>query len=387
MSDHSEVVDPIADAIEADADVDELREAAAEEVREEEAPVEAEEAVVAEEAPVVEDAPEERALETADAVDAEEERAAAEAELSIVRADEAPEVPQEERTMSILFNEGAHEVRALEIGGEGAELFEKGLVAEIYAAIQNRTGWIDQLATQLITADGRPMDIPKLDTHTSPGIVAESGAYTDEDITLSSVTSNVSKYAGVSKLTSEMLQDTEVSGLEAMVAADLATQIGRAFNAATTAAVIAAATQNVPAAGVAAITADELFELEAAVANDFNAERGVWIMKRSTWSELRKSLTETTGAYLLGNLQDGAQRQLLGRPVYLDDDMPALATGNVTVLFGDFQQAVISRMVGSVNVVRDDSIYRPNGQIGIFADVRLGATVRDAGAFATITQA
>lgn len=86
-----------------------------------------------------------------------------------------------------------------------------------------------------------------------------------------------------------------------------------------------------------------------------------WGMKRLAWAEITK-LKDVDGRYmfeLLSNLRDGDVLTLLGRPVVLMDDMPAVATGANSVVYSDFSRSytIVDRM--GIRVLRDPFTAKP----------------------------
>lgn len=88
------------------------------------------------------------------------------------------------------------------------------------------------------------------------------------------------------------------------------------------------------AATLAAITADLLIDVQAAVPQVYQA-KAVWLMNKDVLKAVRK-LKDSNGDYLLTrSLVEGFSWDLLGKPVYISENMPAVAAGAVPVLYGD----------------------------------------------------
>jgi len=75
---------------------------------------------------------------------------------------------------------------------------------------------------------------------------------------------------------------------------------------------------------------------------EYYQPNATWLMKRETWSEII-TLKDANGRYLLNQLElsglsvsDGMT--LLGRPVRFAHDMPAPATGSLSIAYGDFAE-------------------------------------------------
>lgn len=92
------------------------------------------------------------------------------------------------------------------------------------------------------------------------------------------------------------------------------------------------------AAAQAAITPDELVKLQGKVKDEFQSN-AMWIMHPETREALR-SLKDSVGRYLLMqdyNITGGFSNYLLGKPVYVSDNMPKMAAGKTAVYYGDMR--------------------------------------------------
>ena len=90
------------------------------------------------------------------------------------------------------------------------------------------------------------------------------------------------------------------------------------------------------AAAQAAIAPDELVRLQGKVKDEFQSN-AIWIMHPETREALR-TLKDSVGRYLLMqdyNITGGFSNYLLGKPVYVSDSMPKMATGKTAIYYGD----------------------------------------------------
>ena len=94
------------------------------------------------------------------------------------------------------------------------------------------------------------------------------------------------------------------------------------------------ATQKMTAAAATAITADELIDLQLKVPEQYQAN-ACWIVNTKTLGVLRK-LKNNDGDYLLtDDLVKGFGFELLGKHVYISDQMPEIAASAKAVVYGD----------------------------------------------------
>lgn len=93
-------------------------------------------------------------------------------------------------------------------------------------------------------------------------------------------------------------------------------------------------TLNVQAAATNAITSNELIDVQDKVKDEFQ-ENAIWIMSPATRSAIRK-LKDNYGRYLLNeNVANAFGRELLGKPVFVSDNMPDMEAGKVAIYYGD----------------------------------------------------
>lgn len=105
-----------------------------------------------------------------------------------------------------------------------------------------------------------------------------------------------------------------------------------------------------------------------------------WVMSRSAQSKLRKLKDPTTGQLLWHTgmgLAGEAANTLLGYPVIISDDMPALdpSTSSISVAFGNFEQGyqIVDRQ--ELSMVRDP--YSAKTYVEFYATRRVGGDVVD----------
>ena len=99
-------------------------------------------------------------------------------------------------------------------------------------------------------------------------------------------------------------------------------------------------------------------------------------MSPDTFSKIRK-LKDTTNRYMLEtNLSNGFPYTLLGKPVYVSDNMPAMAASAKAVLYGDMTGlAVNMREDISIEVLREK--YATQHAVGINAWFEFDSNVID----------
>lgn len=88
--------------------------------------------------------------------------------------------------------------------------------------------------------------------------------------------------------------------------------------------------------------------------------KATWLMPRSIVDAIRKFKESGTGAYIWQpSLQAGSPATLLGYPIVLAEDMPAMSSGSLSVAFGNFEEGytIVDRI--GLRVLRDPYTSAP----------------------------
>jgi HK97 family phage major capsid protein len=95
-------------------------------------------------------------------------------------------------------------------------------------------------------------------------------------------------------------------------------------------------TNGITAASASAITANEVIQLHDAIKDQFQ-QNAIWIMSSATRTALRTLKTQD-GIYLLNDdISSPFGTTLLGKPVYVSDNMDDIAAGKVVIYYGDMK--------------------------------------------------
>ena len=139
------------------------------------------------------------------------------------------------------------------------------------------------------------------------------------------------------------------------------------------------------AAAAAAITADELIDLQAKVKQAFQSD-ACWIMHPETFTAVKK-LKDGQSRYLLQDDFSGEfPYRLLGKPVFVSDNMPKIATGAKAVLYGDMSglSVKIAEQL-EIEVLREK--YATQHAIGVVAWMEVDSKVTDSQRMAVLKMA
>lgn len=138
-------------------------------------------------------------------------------------------------------------------------------------------------------------------------------------------------------------------------------------------------------AGATAITGDELVELVYLLKQGYRTG-AAWQMNSTTMGYVRKLKAGGTSEYLWApGLAAGQPSQLLGYPVYENNDMADIATTNVAVMFGNFKLGymICDRM--GTQVLRDPYTNKP--YVHFYTTKRVGGMLMDSNAIKLLKQA
>ncbi len=138
------------------------------------------------------------------------------------------------------------------------------------------------------------------------------------------------------------------------------------------------------AAAASAITADELIELQAMVKQTHQKD-ACWIMNPDTFTAIKK-LKDANNRYLLQDDVTGEfPYRLLGKPVYLSDNMPKIEASAKTVLYGDLSGLSVNMRENiSIQVLLEK--YATQHAVGFVAWFEFDAKVTDEQKLAVLEQ-
>jgi HK97 family phage major capsid protein len=119
--------------------------------------------------------------------------------------------------------------------------------------------------------------------------------------------------------------------------------------------------------------ADKLFDLLQAFKTQY-LNNAKWVTTREVIAKIRKFKEATTNAYMWQpGLQQGTPDSLLGYPIVMAQDVPALATGSASLWMGDWKEAytIVDRQ--GMRTIRDNLTDKPNVQF--YTTARVGGGV------------
>lgn len=134
-------------------------------------------------------------------------------------------------------------------------------------------------------------------------------------------------------------------------------------------------TNSVTAASASAITMGELVKLQAAVKDQYQ-ENACWIMNAKTRTAIYEALAGDDRLLFNFDPANGFRATILGKPVFVSDNMPQIATGATVIYYGDFHGlATKFSEEASVEVLRE--VYAAQHAAGVVGWVEFDAKVID----------
>lgn len=147
---------------------------------------------------------------------------------------------------------------------------------------------------------------------------------------------------------------------------------------------ITATTNTLTAASATSITADEMITLQSQVKQAYQGN-ACWIMNNATFTAMKK-LKDSTGRYLLQDDITGEfPYRILGKPVYLSDNMPTMAAGAKTVIYGDLS-ALSVNFRENIEIQMLMEKYATQHAVGVCAWFEFDAKVTDHQRVAVLVQ-
>lgn len=144
-------------------------------------------------------------------------------------------------------------------------------------------------------------------------------------------------------------------------------------------------TNGITTASASAITADEVVKLHDCIKDRFQ-QNAIWIMSPATRTALRL-LKDSMGRYLLNDdVSTPFGTSLLGKPVFVSDNMPDIATGKKVIFYGDMK-GLATKFNEDINVEVLRERYADEHAVGVVSWFEFDAKVIDEQQIAVLTMA
>ena len=271
------------------------------------------------------------------------------------------------------------------------------LMTEVITSMKYYSG-ILEAARIINTSHGRNILWPTVDDTSNTGaIIGENAADSEQDLTFGQKT--LGAYMGTSRVirvSVELLADSAVN-IEQYIFERFAERLGRLFNNKLTvgtgtsepSGIVTDSSLGVTAAATAAVTRDELVDLVHSVDRAYRMGPKVgFMMNDSTLAAIKKLSFGSSDDRPLWqpSVRVGEPDTLEGYPYWVNNDMASLATGQKTILFGDFSKYIV-RFAGPLAAVRLNELYANNRQVGYNSFQRFDGLLTDTAAVKHLIQA
>ena len=255
------------------------------------------------------------------------------------------------------------------------------------------------VVTVINRTDGSPLVLPRVTADPNHGgtITAEAGGINELDMTASSVQLNPYKY-GITNLWSAELGQDNTIGLEDLIGRTTGRELAIDIGTALTTGDGSAKPQGFAAAGITAGTTtaagtanntfvgpDDLVDAFYALAAPYR-QVATWQASSTGMAKIRK-LKTSTGEYLWeASLVPGAPETVLGRPLYENPALAAVASASRSIFVGDFSRYFVARVV-PIRVESSIHYKFSTDQIALRTIERVDGDLVDTAAIQTIVSA
>jgi HK97 family phage major capsid protein len=276
---------------------------------------------------------------------------------------------------------------------EGGYTVQTEVASELIQSLK-AFGPMRRLATIIPSSRGNNMSWPTSDNTDQEGEwVAQNTEANDLDPVFGTVGLNAHKLGSkVITVPIELLQDSQIN-IEKFVNDQLASRMGRTANKGYTIGtgttqpdgiVTKAGDSGVSVNTTTGITYNKLLDLEHSVDPAYREMGAGWMFADSTLKLIRKLVDEQERPIFVPSydrgIAQGAPAELMGRPIYINQNMAAFTGTNKFILFGLFSKYYIRDAMEVTYFRFSDSPYTKKGQVGFLAWARTGGNLTDTSA-------
>lgn len=311
---------------------------------------------------------------------------------------DSPEVRQAVYSWILKGKEGMEheEYRVLSKAASGGGYFvPTDLANEVVRAMRFLPGGVTALARTLTTSAGDTINVPLNLTHGSAAWIAESGAYTPSDETITN--GSLAAYKAGTKIivSEELLTDSEFD-LSSFISAEFGERLGAlAENAyilgdgtgkptGITDAASAVAGSVLPAGQVTTTTYAGLAPSILSAPAQYR-ENSSLLVSDGLFVRLATIVDSTGRPIWSPSMAAGTPDRVMGMPVYTHPNLAAIGANSKSGIVGNFNKGYTIRRVNGVFMQRQNELHSDSGQVGFRAYLRLDGKVLLADALRIIT--
>ena len=283
---------------------------------------------------------------------------------------------------------------AIEVTSGNSTLIQSQVASLLVQPLEQVSTFLS--AGPVILDSSSPVRVPRVVNGVTAGFVAEGAQISDGDVAFDEVTLLPSTLKGLKvlvKLSNELIR-TSVVGLDAVLRSRLVTDVANALDAAlwdgtgTSNTIKGVLRATGIQTGVLDLTdPDSLIDgMAAAQGNKVSPTH--WVMTSSSFAAIRKIKVGTGDArYVMdpNTIQNGTAFRLLGLPVVITDNIPAVST-KARVALVDMSKVVVARDVNAEVKILDQT-WGDYDSIGIRVVSRFDTALLQAKAVTLLTEA
>ena len=257
---------------------------------------------------------------------------------------------------------------------------------------------IERVATVIRTSNGQAFNLPANDdTSVVAAILGEGTAETVSDMTFTNVKFEPYTYSSkIVKVSNQLMADNAFD-LAGFVGGQLANRLNRGINDHLTTGsnssqpqgIVTGSSLGKTAASASAVTIAEILDLMYSVDASYrNAAGAGFMMNSATLAAVRKLGFGSSNDFpvFVPAMEVGGVDLLFGKPVYVNEDMAGIATGNKSIIFGDLKQYYVHE-AGGVQLLRLNERFADALSTGFIAYRRVDGNVLQASAIKHLIQA
>lgn len=288
---------------------------------------------------------------------------------------------------------GFTETRAIADFSDSSALYTAEFSSKFAFYLRTESPWM-HLATVVRAKDGRPMTVPGISTDSTTYTNGEGTAVTESSPTLSDTSISLTKYAVLSYISNEALEDAAFN-VSDYIARSAARSVAQDFGSAATATVIAGISNAGTATGAGGLgTAtnsyvgwEDLIDQRLGRAAPYR-NAATWVLSNSAMGHVAK-MRDQMGEYFWSPETTNAgplSSPLLGNPVAEDPYGEVLGSASKSFVFGDVGAGLVIKM--RPVAVRISPDFRLNyDQTAVLCTLRAGIGVVDSAAMSYLVSA
>jgi len=268
---------------------------------------------------------------------------------------------------------------------EGGFLVPQAFSDELEIALK-AFGGLRSIARVISRSSGNPLDWPTVDSTGNSGEwLAENTNAAELDEVFANVTFDAfTSSSKLVKVSRQLMQDSAFP-MDSFLARQLGERIGRLQALAWIQGTGSGQPTGVKdsatpfsAADDVTISFDDLIGLKHDLDPAYRNSDSRFVFNDSTLSAITKLKDQDNQFLWQPSLIAGAPDMILGHQYVIDQDMESIATGNRSVLFGDFQKYIIMDVLG-FDLLRLDELFAQAFQVAFIAFARTDGKLVDAG--------